>query len=176
MAKKKPAWRNRLVGSGEQPASAFKANPANWRTHPETQQDALEGVLRDVGWVQNVIINRRTGGRLVDGHQRIISALKQGDDTPVPYIEIDVDEAEEALILATLDPLAAMAGTDTAALDALLRSVQTGEAGVQAMLAKLAEDEGIVAPVAPDDFPVKDEHLDVEHTCPKCGYQWSGGE
>ena len=50
---------------------------------------------------------------------------------------------EEHLILASLDPLAAMATADAGALDALLSSVQSGEAGVQAMLAELAAHSGL---------------------------------
>jgi hypothetical protein len=37
MSKKTP-WRNRIVGSGELPASEFLANPGNWRIHPKPQQ------------------------------------------------------------------------------------------------------------------------------------------
>lgn len=28
---------------------------------------------------------------------------------------------------------------------------------------------------APEDFPEVDENIPTEHTCPKCGYAWSGG-
>lgn len=27
----------------------------------------------------------------------------------------------------------------------------------------------------PEDFPEVDENISTEHTCPKCGYAWSGG-
>jgi len=27
----------------------------------------------------------------------------------------------------------------------------------------------------PEDFPEVDENLETKHTCPKCGYKWSGG-
>ena len=29
---------------------------------------------------------------------------------------------------------------------------------------------------SPDDFPEVDENISTEHTCPKCGYRWSGGK
>ena len=32
----------------------------------------------------------------------------------------------------------------------------------------------LVPPVAPEDFSEYDEDIDIEHCCPKCGYQWSG--
>ena len=167
----KTEWRNRIVGEGEQPASQFVANPANWRVHPQNQRDAMRGALNEVGWVQRVIVNRRTG-YLIDGHERVWQALQNGD-APVPYVEVDLDEAEEAYVLATLDPIGAMAQADKEQLDALLREVQSGEAGVQAMLAEVAERAGVVPPNV--EFPEYDESVadDVEYiTCPECGHKW----
>lgn len=167
----KTEWRNRIVGEGEQPASQFVANPANWRVHPQAQRDAMRGALNEVGWVQRVIVNRRTS-YLIDGHERVWQALQNGD-APVPYVEVDLDEAEEAYVLATLDPIGAMAQADKEQLDALLREVQSGEAGVQAMLAEVAERAGVTPPNV--EFPEYDESVadDVEYiTCPECGHKW----
>lgn len=145
-------WRNRIIGSGVESPDQILANPANWRVHPKHQQDALEGVLNEVGWVQDVIINANTG-HLVDGHLRVSLALRRGEaEVPVKYV--DLTEAEEALVLATIDPLAAMAVTDAAKLDELLRDVSTGEAAVQEMLAELAERNGVIPP---DTFNADDE-------------------
>lgn len=145
MAKKKAqaqTWRNRIVGGGEQPASQFMANPANARIHPKQQQQALIGSLNEIGWIQNVIVNKTTGN-VVDGHARIAEALKMGDETPVPYVEVELSEDEEKLALATLDPISAMAAYDKAQLDTLLRDVNTGDAALQTMLAELAQDNGL---------------------------------
>jgi hypothetical protein len=54
-------WRNRITGSGEEAPDQLLANPANWRIHPKAQQNALAGALDAVGWVQQVLVNRRTG-------------------------------------------------------------------------------------------------------------------
>jgi DNA modification methylase len=132
-------YRNRIVGTGEERVDAIVFNPANWRIHPKQQQDALDGVLSDVGWVQNVIVNRTTGN-LVDGHLRVTLADRAGLETvPVTYVELS--DAEEKLILATIDPVAAMAATDKAQLDALLRDVQSGNENVQKLIAEIAENE-----------------------------------
>jgi len=138
------SWKNRIVGSGEEAPEQLLANPQNWRIHPKHQQDALSGVLNDVGWVQRVIVNQRTG-HLIDGHLRVSLALREHEAT-VPVDYVDVDEREEALILATLDPLAAMAVTDSEKLDALLRDVKTGDAAIQQMLTELAERSGVIPP------------------------------
>jgi ParB-like chromosome segregation protein Spo0J len=164
-------WENRIVGSGEERPDNLLANPKNWRIHGKPQQDALAGVLSEVGWIQQVIVNQRTG-HLIDGHLRVSLAMRQSEPT-IPVLYVDVDEAEEALILATLDPLAAMAATDAAQLDALLRDVSTGEAAVQAMLDELAQNEGIVPPDV--EFKEYDESVadEVEYCeCPNCGHRW----
>ena len=88
---------------------------------------------------------------------------------------LDVDDAEADYLLATHDPLAAMATADAGALDALLSSVQSGEAAVQAMLAKLGEDAGIYPPdfmpVDMSEQPRLDEKKRV--TCPECGHEFA---
>ena len=168
MAKAK-AWRNRIIGHGDEAPDQLLANPKNWRVHPKGQQDALAGVLNDVGWVQSVIVNKRTG-YVVDGHLRVQMAISHGDAS-IPVTYVDLDDAEEAEILATLDPLAALAVADKEQLDGLLREVQSGEAAVQGMLAELAEKSGVLPPGGVD-FPEYDESAadDVEYiTCPKCG-------
>lgn len=167
-------WQNRIVGSGEEAPDQLLANPANWRIHPQAQQDALAGVLSEVGWVQQVIVNQRTG-HLIDGHLRVALAMRRGEPT-VPVLYVDLDPHEEALILATLDPLAAMAATDAAKLEELLRDVSTGEAAVQAMLDELAQKAEIVPGDVepPAEFAAYDEDIETDYRCPKCGYEWSG--
>src|SRR6478752_7529241 len=103
-------WQNRIVGYGEEAPDQLLANPKNWRMHPAQQQEAMQGVLDEIGWIQDVIVNRRTG-HIVDGHLRVELALKKSEPKiPVKYI--DVSEEEEGLILATFDPVSAMAGMD----------------------------------------------------------------
>ncbi|MBM4449168.1 MAG: site-specific DNA-methyltransferase, partial [Chloroflexi bacterium] len=60
---------------------------------------------------------------------------------PAGYVDLTPDE--ERKVLLTLDPLAAMAAADKEKLDGLLRSVSTESQAVQAMLAEIAEKEGI---------------------------------
>ncbi|MEX1171684.1 MAG: hypothetical protein WEG56_03620, partial [Chloroflexota bacterium] len=112
------AWRNRIVGSGDEAPDQLLANPANWRIHPKAQQAALAGALDTVGWVQQVMVNRRTGF-VVDGHARVALAISRNEPS-VPVLYVDLDPEEEALVLATLDPIGAMAQRDTAKLDELL--------------------------------------------------------
>lgn len=141
------SWQNRIIGTGKEDPTALMANPANWRTHPKFQQDALANILDKVGWVQQVIVNKRTG-HLIDGHLRTSLAV-QRKESEIPVTYVDLDEAEEALILATLDPLAALAETDTEQLQALLAKIDTVEeqsSEIQQLLTKLVEDDPVILP------------------------------
>ncbi len=144
MKQVKSTWRNRIVGYSEEEPDQLLANPSNWRIHPAAQQNALSGVLKEVGLVQNVVANRTTG-HLVDGHLRVMLAMRENQPV-VPVTWVELSEEEEHLILASLDPLAAMATADAGALDALLSSVQSGEEAVTAMLAELAARSSIPDP------------------------------
>lgn len=136
-------WRNRIVGEGEEAPDQLMANPRNARIHPKFQQDALKGVLDEVGWVQNVIVNRASGA-IVDGHLRVTLAMRH-DQPLVPVTYVDLTDAQEAEILATLDPITALAVYDKDQLAALLGEVQSSEAGVQQMLAELAKEAALYA-------------------------------
>lgn len=164
-------WRNRITRYSEEAPDQLVANPANWRTHPGSQAEALVGVLADVGWVQNVIVSARSGF-LVDGHLRVMEALKAGQPT-IPVTWVDLSPEEEALILSTLDPLSAMAGVDSAALDTLLRDVATDSPAVAAMLDALAQEAGITPPDV--TFKEYDESVadEVQYCeCPSCGHKF----
>jgi hypothetical protein len=168
----KAGWRNRIVGHGEEAPDQLLANAMNWRIHPKAQQEALAGVLDEVGWVQDIIVNQRTGN-VVDGHLRASLAIGRGEKG-VPVVYVDLDEHEERLILATIDPLAAMAVTDTEQLAALLEEVTVTDQALTEMLAGLAQDAGITPPdfgaVGADEQGRLDEKAKVQ--CPECGHEF----
>ncbi len=145
-------WNNRIVGHGEEAPDRLLANPKNWRVHPKSQQKALLGVLQQVGPVDEIIVNRRTGF-VVNGHLRLELAISEKQAT-VPVSYVDLSEEEEALVLATFDPISALADQDKERLEALLKEVPPADEATQKMLAKLADDAGIVrAPTEPLDDP-----------------------
>jgi hypothetical protein len=104
------------------PASKLRPNPKNWRTHPKAQQDALRGVLAEIGFAGACLARELPDGSLmlIDGHLRVETVA----DAPVPVLVLDVTEEEADKILATLDPLAAMADKDSERLASLLKSLK----------------------------------------------------
>lgn len=121
MPKRQAPWKNRIVGQGTEAPDQLLANPRNWRIHPKNQQAALEGELTAIGWVQQVLVNQRTGF-VIDGHLRVALAISR-EEPLVPVLYVDLSEVEEARVLAALDPLAGMAVMDTAKMAELLAEV-----------------------------------------------------
>ena len=133
--------RDRIRELRRVPAAELRPNPKNWRTHPEAQANALKGLLAEVGIADAVLARELPDGSLmlIDGHLRVETMPTE----TVPVLVLDVDEAEADKVLATLDPLAAMAEADAAKLDAILRDIDTGSEAVQKMLADVADDAGL---------------------------------
>ena len=139
-ATKRLPVRDRVVQLVRVRAGDLAPNPANWRRHPERQRAALRGLLRQIGYA-DALLARRVGEQLVliDGH------LRQSLDPEqvVPVLVLDLDEQEADVLLATLDPLAALAAPDRGALASLLERVEASSAAVRALLAGLAREAGL---------------------------------
>lgn len=121
-------------------ASELVPNPKNWRMHPEHQQNALRGILAEVGIADAVLARELPDGRLmlIDGHLR-------AETTPgakLPVLVLDVDEAEADKLLAVLDPLAGMADANVEQMQALYESLDMESTALQDMLEALAAGEG----------------------------------
>lgn len=157
MAKRKPAaapapqtdhdqdanrWRDRIIGEGWEAPDQLLANPLNFRVHTGDQGQALAGALGTLGWIQRIIVNQRTG-HVIDGHLRVKLAL-QRDEGTVPVLYVDLDDNEERIALATLDPISAMAGTDKALLDELLDAIEVEDAALAEFLAELKPTESSI--------------------------------
>lgn len=143
--------------------ATLQDNPQNWRNHPSSQTSALKDLLKEVGWAGALLLNERTG-HLVDGHAR--KAVSTGEKVPV--LIGNWTEDQEKLILATLDPLVGMAGTDQGTLDQLLSEISTNSESVQQLLESLSS-------VSFDEGQEFDESCadDVKMCkCPNCGTEF----
>lgn len=154
--------RDRIRELRRVPARDLLANPKNWRRHPQAQQDALRGVLTDIGYAGALLARETADGLLlIDGHLR-------AETTPnalVPVLVLDVTEAEADTLLATLDPLAAMAERDSVQLARLIDGINTDNAAVAALLGELsapgADVAGALAGLTGDNTPQAKESPQV---------------
>ncbi len=126
-------------------ASDLRPNPKNWRLHPARQRQALKAVLGEIGYADAVLARELPDGSLmlIDGHLR----AEVTPDTQIPVLILDVDEAEADKILATHDPLAALAETDAAALGHLLSQITTEDQALQTVLDQLSTGKDQAATV-----------------------------
>jgi DNA modification methylase len=131
-------------------AADLQPNPKNWRTHPKAQQEALRGILAEVGYADALLARETPEGlQLIDGHLR----AEITPDVEVPVLVLDVTEAEADKLLLSLDPLAAMAEGDADALRTLLEQVETDSDAVQKMLDGIAKEYGAQPGPKPLDDP-----------------------
>ena len=126
--------KDRIVELRRVKGSDLLPNPKNWRTHPEPQANALRGVLAEVGFAGAAIARETEEGLLlIDGHLR----AEVAPDQELPVLVLDVDEEEADKLLATFDPLGALAGTDSEKLSALAADVAFDNEALQALLGDL---------------------------------------
>jgi DNA modification methylase len=144
-------------------AGDLKPHPKNWRVHPESQRNALRGLLAEIGYADTLLTRELPDGslQLIDGHLR----AETTPDSLVPVLVTDLTEEEAEKVLLTLDPLAAMAAADKDNLQALLSSLQFESPDVAAMLEALAQECKIDLPALacsgqtdPDAIPEPPDH------------------
>ena len=157
----------------EWPIARLRAYERNPRKNDEAV-DRMAATIKEFGF--RVPLLAKSDGSLIDGHLRLKAArilkletvpVALADDlTPIQVqaFRIAVNKSAEwadwdndllRVELSALDGLGfdmTLTGFDTTELDKLFASQQPGE------------------------FKSYDETMQTEHTCPKCGYQWSGGK
>jgi DNA modification methylase len=139
-------------------AGDLKPHPKNWRVHPESQKNALRGLLAEIGYA-DVLLTRE----LPDGSLQIIDGHLRAETTPdsiVPVLVTDLTEEEAEKVLLTLDPLASMATAHKENLESLLASLKFESPEVSAMLEAMATEFKVDSQALnfegqtdPDDIP-----------------------
>ena len=134
--------KDRIVELKRIKGSQLRPNPKNWRTHSKEQQDAIKGILAEVGFAGACLVRQLEDGSymLIDGHAR----TEVSGEAELPCLVLDVTEQEADKILATYDPLGAMAGKDAEKLDELLKSFEMDNEAAQAMLDELNSNNEIL--------------------------------
>lgn len=169
--------RDRITGHRRVKAGDLLAHEHNFRTHPEEQKQALLGLYQEVGFARSLLAYipdsemaeaKAFAARLVEQGENSDDAMGQAlhrarlklidghlrrDLTPdmVLTVEIlDVNDAEASKLLASIDPLAALAEMDGGKLDALLAEVETSSPALQDLLDSLVADNPVDANDAGD--------------------------
>ena len=146
-------YRNRIVELRRVRGADLKRNPNNWRQHGEGQRSALTELLATVGYVgAGIGRDTKDGVELIDGHLRADIA----DDSEMPVLIVDLNNDEASKVLATFDPLSALAIPDVDAFKLLLSGVELDE---HAELRKVVAD--ITRKHAEREGTKEDDRLEV---------------
>ncbi len=160
----------------------------NARTHSPEQIAQLAASILEFGWTNSILWDENG---IVAGHGRVLAARQlyeagktirhpNGAEIPpgtIPAKRCDgwSDAQRKAYILAD-NQLALNAGWDFELLKVELGELAASDFNLElvgfdnAFLTSLFPTDE--AP--PNDFAEKDENIETEHECPKCGYRWSG--
>ena len=160
--KKKPGLINRIIANTMEDPKNLIANPDNFRLHPESQNAALRGSLKELGWLKSVLVNKTTGN-IIDGHARVSEAIKQGVLVPVDWVELSPHE--EKMALAILDPITEMATRDQEILNGLLDQIETDDSGLKALLADLAKNDEDLDKLSEDQSQELEEKFNILIEC-----------
>tara|TARA_R100000808_G_scaffold7070_2_gene20828 strand:- start:1364 stop:2614 length:1251 start_codon:yes stop_codon:yes gene_type:complete len=137
-----PPIKDRIKDLRRVKASDLIPNPRNWRAHPPAQQKAMAAALEEIGFADAVLARETEAGlELIDGHLRTETV----PDEQVPVLVLDVSEDEADKLLATLDPLAAMATTDKDKLNDLIGHLTVSSEELEKVVQGVAARAGILA-------------------------------
>lgn len=139
---------NKIVGHEMVPPDQLLANPNNFRVHSRAQKDNMKAMLKEIGWLDEIIVNANSQN-MVNGHMRADIAVEENEPyVPVRYVDLTDDE--EKLALAFFDNIGAMATTDRDQLNSLLAETK-------------AEDDllmGFLDSLKPSQIPQGDQPIE----------------
>jgi ParB-like chromosome segregation protein Spo0J len=142
-----------------------------WDRNPRHNQHAIQQVANSIqrfGFAAPIVA-RAEDLRVIAGHTRLAAALQLGlKRVPVRLLDITKSEAD-ALALAD-NRLGELAEWDTKGLADVLAELEDASG----LGWSDAEISGLLTSLEAPGFPEFDEDIPVEHSCPKCGYTWSG--
>lgn len=133
--------RDRIIEFRRVNVDELVPNPKNWRTHTDAQRKALKAIVAQIGFAGAELTRLLPDGRLmlIDGHLR--KEAFAGATLPVLVTDLSEDEADA--VLATYDPIGAMAEANKAQYEAVLKDVVAAFAGLDDTLAEVAAGFGV---------------------------------
>lgn len=137
--KSAPPYEIKIVGLTYEDPESLLAHPRNPKIHPKAQTEALDAAMTEVGILAPVLINDVTQ-HCLDGHDRIGLWIARGQPM-VPVLHVNVPEEKEGLVLATFDPIGAMAVLDQPVLDELIAEAHAQDKRLVEFLASIRSEQ-----------------------------------
>jgi len=158
------------------PIDTLVPDAANARKHDEKNIEAIVRSLQRFGQRLPIVVQKQ--GMIVRAGNGRLEAAKRLGWKHMACVVVDEQSVDATAYAIADNRTAELATWDDETLASLLQSLPEDarlDAGykVEDLGALL---ERLTPPVAPEDFAEVDENIPTDHSCPKCGYSWSGGE
>lgn len=159
------------------PVSKLKDHPSNPRFHTDEAVEHQCSLIRKFGWTFPILVDEHS--IILAGHKRKLAAIKLGV-TSVPVITLPgLTDAEKLQYVVADNQATMMSPWDEISLGRVVMEIHEGGDDVEIL--GLPDDyitELLDSPTIdpPGEFGTYDETIETQHRCPKCGYEWSGGE
>ena len=122
------------------------ADPANARSHPDENIDAITASLRRFGQAEPIVVQKGTR-RIIAGHGRVVAMKKLGW-TEAEIIELDVDDLNATALGIALNRSAELAEWNEETLAKLLSELQASDAGLDGVGFNDAELQAMIDSIA----------------------------
>ena len=154
-------------------------NPAKYNPRKITDEElsGLKESLKKFGFVEPLIVNKRTN-TLCGGHQRLKAAESLGFEF-VPVVEVDLSLAEEKALNVALNSHTISGKFDEDILRSLLIEINDElpdmftNLNMESMLPPLKIIEEKDYSDKNSDKDTENFGNDLQHTCPKCGFEFN---
>ncbi len=171
--KKKKSWPAEKI---EQRAiGELLAYPQNPMMHSEDQVQKIANSIKEYGWTMPALIDE--AGVLICGHARIRAAQSLGlSHVPVMVARGWTDEQKKSYRIAD-NQLPRLSEFNMELLRIELTDLKMAEYSLDLTgfpESSLVQFMANPNPQPPEEFGAVDENISTEHSCPKCGYRWSG--
>ena len=161
----------------------LRPDPKNANRHTERGGAMMETSLQSYGYGDSMTVDRN--GVVLSGNQRLETLATIGLDRPIvvksdgtrPIVhqrtDLDANDPRARALALAMNRV----GQVNLDLDPeLVAEVIALDPSVKALWSEKELVSFFANRPAPEDFPEVGSDLATEHTCPKCGYRWSGGE
>lgn len=147
-------------------------HPKNMNHHSDDQIERLCKIIEYQGWRNPLVVQKGTN-LIVAGHGRLLAAKKMGiEKVPVMYQEFESEEQLYACIVSD-NAIASWSELDLSMINSELENL-----GPDLDIDLLGIKDFVIEPI--EKFEGKNEEIDVdnfgndlEHTCPKCGFEFN---
>jgi hypothetical protein len=173
--------RNRIKGHRRVRSGDLIPHELNFRSHPDLQRAALEGLYHEIGFARSLLAYEMPDGRLklLDGHLR--RDIDPNMEVDVEVLDVNDDEARTLLL--SIDPLASLAETENQIRDRLLELTPAPTADIEAAWAaaaeeslnKLAQRESRAVEMGPEQWLVLVRCQDEKHQVQVLERLWGEG-